>query len=642
MNLKDIAKLAGVSTATVSKIVNQKDDSISAETRERVLKIVKEYNYTPYASIAVAHQKTRVLGILLRSAISFDGTLDGIIRTAQKDGYSCLVYNSCSDSEQELKNITSMCGNRIDGVIWEPLNEESLKNTHYFQDKEIPFITIGPLGSGDLAQLPYETLAYSLTQELVSLGHRNIACLFAKGRRSAAFLSGYQKCLFDNQLQLDESLIFHEMNPLLISKINTHQISGVVSSHYMKSLEFYQLMHSLHYRIPTDFSLISLKNDRGEIPSIPEISTYTTANFGFGVALGKKIISLAEKSPKKSETFTHENKLDNNTTIDIPYNLEAPKILVVGSINVDTYLNVSQLPTTGNTVSSSTSNTYPGGKGINQAIGVAKLGHQVSLIGNVGSDLDSDYIYQTLNHYDINTYGIQRCLNTDTGKAYIFVEPSGNSMISILSGANRILSPAQIQSKEHLFDNAGYCLVQSEIPMETVIETCRVAHRHQVKTIFKPSACDAIPEELYSLVDIIIPNEEELNVLCPYGGTRKEKARKLLTKGIPTVIVTLGKEGCFWLTKDREEFCPSVTFTSVDQTGASDAFISSLASYLLYGYELKKAIGIASYAAGFCISREGVSSALIDRASLETYIGKKEPELLQLTVNKENDLPYRF
>ena len=50
MNIKEIAELAGVSPSTVSKIMNHKDETISSETRERVLKIVKEYNYTPYAS----------------------------------------------------------------------------------------------------------------------------------------------------------------------------------------------------------------------------------------------------------------------------------------------------------------------------------------------------------------------------------------------------------------------------------------------------------------------------------------------------------------------------------------------------------------------------------------------------------------
>ena len=90
MNIKEIAQLAGVSTSTVSKIVNQKDESISQETRERVLKIVKEYNYTPYSS-AASHQKTWVIGILLRSSISFDKTLDGIIRVQNKNSKISLL-----------------------------------------------------------------------------------------------------------------------------------------------------------------------------------------------------------------------------------------------------------------------------------------------------------------------------------------------------------------------------------------------------------------------------------------------------------------------------------------------------------------------------------------------------------------------
>ena len=79
-------------------------------------------------------------------------------------------------------------------------------------------------------------------------------------------------------------------------------------------------------------------------------------------------------------SFVQEFHLDNETTVSIPFSLEAPKITVVGSINIDTYLNVPQLPHSGKTVSTSTSSTYPGGKGVNQTIGAAKLGHRVTLM----------------------------------------------------------------------------------------------------------------------------------------------------------------------------------------------------------------------------------------------------------------------
>ncbi len=100
-----------------------------------------------------------------------------------------------------------------------------------------------------------------------------------------------------------------------------------------------------------------------------------------------------------------------------------------------------------------------------------------------------------------------------------------------------------------------------------------------------------------------------------------------------TVIVTRGERGSYVKTKEWEDTFPAASFTSVDATGASDAFASALASYLLYGYTLKEAIRIATYAAGFCISREGVVPALIDKNSLESYISQKEPGLISSHIN---------
>ena len=628
MNIKEIAELAGVSPSTVSKIMNHKDETISSETRERVLKIVKEYNYTPYASAKTPTQKSWIIGILLPSQLCNDAFLDGIISTAQEHGYTVLVRSSCSDTEQELKSITALCSNHVDGIIWEPLNNESLSHVHHIQDNDIPLIQFGPYAGRNALQLPYETYGYQLTSELLSMRHTDVACLSMRNPYADKFISGYQKCLFDNHLPMDDKLIFYELDKTLIYKINTHQISGIIASHYQRALEFYQLMNTLHYRIPEDFSLISLKNDGIESPSIPEISTYTIPTRNFGMFLCKKLIFNIEKRKDALHPFTQKIILDNLATVDVPFSLKIPKIVVVGSINLDTYLNVPQLPDTGKTVSTSTSSTYPGGKGINQAIGTAKLGHQVSLIGNVGSDIESDTIYRTLADYGVDTSGIKRCINSNTGKAYIFVESGGNSMISILAGANNIFTPENIRENEHLFQNTGYCLIQSEIPVETVLEACKAAHRHNVKTILKPSACDHFPEELLSCVDIIIPNEDELKVLCPDSPSLESRAETLLGYGIKIVITTLGERGCFVKTKKWEETFPAASFTAVDSTGASDAFICTLASYLLYGYTLKEAVRIATYAAGFCVSREGVVPSLADKNTLESYIDQKDPGLI--------------
>lgn len=631
MNIKDIAQLAGVAPSTVSKIVNQKDGGISSETRERVLKIVKEYNYTPYAAVIASPAKTWILGILLHSSVSFDSTLDGIIQTAQANGYSTLVYNSFSDMDQELKNITSLCKNNVDGIVWEPVSPESLSYTSHFQSLDIPILTIGPNGGDHSHLIPYEEAAYHITQELLNRKHHNIACILNEGRRTSAFLDGYKKCLFDNHMKLDTDMIFYDLDDTFIDKVHRHSISSIISSHYRKAMQFYQLMNLLDYRVPEDISLISLKNDTKEnltLPNISEISTYTILNADFGSYLCNKLITNIEKRTPKPHSFVQKFHLDNQTTVSAPFSIKAPKIAVVGSINIDTYLDVPKLPHSGKTVSTSTSLTYPGGKGVNQSIGAAKLGHRVTLIGNVGSDIDSDSIYKLLNEYSVESFGVKRCCQAKTGKAFVFLEASGHSMVSILSGANAILTPEDIQTRKRFFKNAGYCLIQSEIPLDTVAEACLVAHEYGAKTILKPSVCEIIPSDILAGVDILIPNEEELNELCPEQPTIEKKTAALIDCGAETVIVTLGDRGCYVRSAGIEKYFPAVPFPSVDNTGASDAFISALASYLLYGYPMEKAVRIATYAAGFCISREGVVPSLIDKRSLESYIRHKEDSLI--------------
>ena len=110
MTIKEIANLAGVSISTVSKIVNNKDQNINPETRSRVLKIVKEYNYTPYGTVKnISHAKRFLLGVLLRTASQTNLMLNGIIQAAQEQGYSVLLLDSLNNKDTELKHITSLC-----------------------------------------------------------------------------------------------------------------------------------------------------------------------------------------------------------------------------------------------------------------------------------------------------------------------------------------------------------------------------------------------------------------------------------------------------------------------------------------------------------------------------------------------------
>lgn len=636
MTIKEIAKLAGVSVSTVSKIMNGKDDSIRAETREHVLKIAKEYHYTPYSSVISSNIKSLTIGVILRNTSDITMTMTGILEAAGELGYSVIMCESKNSPKIELKNISLLFSKKVDGILWEPVAPE---NEATIRAGSIPYQIINS-NEMESVNINYEQLGYRATEALIKKHHTNIACLLSKGTRTQAFFKGYKKCLFDHNINLNDEFII-ELNDnypesLLMGKISGHKISGLVISHYAAAIKIYESLNRLHYNTPYDVSIVSLKDDTRIKSDYPPISTFTIPHYDFGKLVTKYLIDVIEKkesapiSTASSELFDIPVEIDNEFSIDIPFLSRSKKIVVVGSVNIDNYLNFDTLPHTGKTVSTPSASLHPGGKCLNEALGVARLGHNAAIIANVGNDADADIIYDLVKEYSIDTVGLKRCQGCQTGQAYIFVQKDGDSMISIILGANNTLDTSCITDNERLFSNASYCLLQTEVPLSAIIEACRTSKRHGMRTVLKPSTCSELPNELLRMTDIIVPNLDELNELCPVPETMEEKADFLLSCGIGTVIVTLGAAGCY--IKSREYDCecslPAVDFVSVDSSGAGDAFISALVSYMLYGYDLVAAAKIATYAAGFSITRQGVTSALIDKDTLEAYIKQKEPELL--------------
>ena len=569
-----------------------------------------------------------VLGVLLKNVNSNSAVLSGVLRAAQECGYSCMVRTSLDDLEEERKNAATLCASHVDAVLWEPVSSESPASQQLFDEAGIPVCILGT-NHPDAVHLPYEEIGYQMTKCMVERKHRKIACLLTHELWTEDFLRGYHRCLFDHQIPLDESMVFYALDEALLYAIHNHSITGVLISDSTTALEFYRQMEMLHYRIPKDVSFITLRNECQRLPALPRMSTCTVRRMEFGFRVCRRLIQQIEKQTLEDTPFTQEILLDNTSTVAVCENTDQRRIVVVGSINIDTYLDVVQLPQSGMTASTSTSTIYPGGKGINQSIGASKLGAQVAIIGNVGSDLEAANIYNVLSTYSIDASAVRRCADVATGQAYIFVDRGGNSIISILAGANSQLSPAQIRESEAVFRNCGYCLIQSEIPMPAVLEACRMAHRHGAKTILKPSACEHLSQEVLREVDIIVPNENELRTLCPQCATLEERAASLRADGVGTVITTLGASGSYVQSAEMDRYFPASVFRTVDNTGASDAFISALAAYLLQDYDLERSVRIATCAAGFAISREGVVPALIDRSSLESYIRQTDPGLLQ-------------
>ena len=178
---------------------------------------------------------------------------------------------------------------------------------------------------------------------------------------------------------------------------------------------------------------------------------------------------MLNKRKEKTALINEAEKLvlDHKNTLGMSSVNPHSKMIVVGSLNVDNYLYSTNLPHNGKTNFLSSYAKFPGGKGLNQAVGLTKLGHQATLIGCLGSDTDANYLYKELEKYHVTTDGITRIQDTETGQAYIYVETSGDSMISILPGANTALTPKNRTAKTPIY-GCQFCLIQTEIPLSAV------------------------------------------------------------------------------------------------------------------------------------------------------------------------------
>lgn len=630
MTIKEIAQLAGVSISTVSKIVNNKDDNINAETRSRVLKIVKDYNYTPYGTVKnTSEAKTFVLGVMLASVYQTNHFVNGIIFTAQQNGYSVLIYNSNHDMDMELKNITALCKNHVDGVIWEPVSRQSLDHRRYLKKEGIAVCFINASETAFSYSIDFTKIGYQATKLLIQNGHTKLGCLINPGSsRSNLALEGFKKCLFDNSITFNSSMILPVNSTDWHTGILSHIPTGIFSTHYASSLVLMEYLAKIRFTVPFDLSVISLREGVGESISFPKISSIKIPYFEFGSFVCKRLIEKCEKKAGDNKDFFIDYSTDNTDSIDIPFSSHAKKIIVVGSINIDITLNVDELPQPGRTVSTNKHTVIPGGKGANQAVGAAKLGNEVSLIGKVGNDYDSTIVYTCMEENHVDVQAVRRDPHSETGKAYIYVQNDGESMITILTGANQNLTAGDVLPYHKLFENAGYCLLQTEVPEDAVEAAARLAHSYGVCNILKPAAMNHISDTLMELIDIFVPNRKEAELLCPEVPDIEGKADAFLKKGAKIVIITLGHSGCYIKSPEFTGYLPAADFTPVDTTGAADAFIAALAVYLSSGFPIAKAAKIATYAAGFCVSRQGVIPALIDRNSLETYIKRIEPDIL--------------
>jgi ribokinase len=297
----------------------------------------------------------------------------------------------------------------------------------------------------------------------------------------------------------------------------------------------------------------------------------------------------------------------------------ANHIVVVGSLNMDLVARAPRHPQPGETVLGTEFNTFPGGKGANQAVAAARLGGAVKMVGRVGADAFGNRLIGTLASDGVNTKHVEQLADVPTGLALITVDAAGQNTIVVVPGANGRLMPDDLLAVGDIFKGAAALLLQLEIPMPTVVRAIELARQDGVRVILNPAPAQPLEAELLNGVDFLIPNQNELALLAGHGSMR-DTARQLQASGVRSIIVTLGQDGALIVDAEGETYVPGRQVQVVDATAAGDAFAGAFVVAIAEGRSTREAVKWGNAAGALAVTRAGAQPSLPTRAELRSFL----------------------
>ena len=300
------------------------------------------------------------------------------------------------------------------------------------------------------------------------------------------------------------------------------------------------------------------------------------------------------------------------------------RVIVVGSLNMDLVARSSRIPKPGETIIGGEFRTVPGGKGANQAVAAARMGAEVSMVGRLGQDAFAQPLLENLSAAGIDYTFVKQDPGAATGVALIVVDDAGENSIVVASGANMRLTPEDVDAAASSIASADALLLQLENPLETVVRAAEVARHHGVTVLLNPAPARSLPEQLLSLVDVLIPNETEAALLTGLPVSTEEEATAaaaaLQGLGVGSVIITLGERGAFFASGEKTVAIPAFDVTPVDTTAAGDAFVAGFGVALAEGRSMADSVRWGNAAGALAATKLGAQPSLPTREEVEAQL----------------------
>lgn len=316
--------------------------------------------------------------------------------------------------------------------------------------------------------------------------------------------------------------------------------------------------------------------------------------------------------------------------------LKKPKILVVGSFMMDLIASTKRAPNSGETVVGMKFQTAPGGKGANQAVQCARLGAQVTMVGQVGDDAFGKIMTDTAAASGVDVSHVSVDPNESSGVGHITLEVTehgAQNRITVCPGANFTLTVEDVAWLKTEIGNYDMVMMQFELPMEVIETVARWAHEAGVKVMINPAPAAPMSAALLSCATYISPNEHEAAILAGHTidvsnginmGDVDVVSKAFQARGVENLIITMGENGSIVAGKDGIHHTKCVKMEHVaDPTAAGDSFVAAFCTGLCAGLPQGEALDFASHTAAITVSRMGAMPSLPTVAEVQALMQER-------------------
>ncbi len=308
----DVAGAAKVSLATVSRVMNN-PEKVNPETRERVLKVIKELGYRPNAiARGLASRKTTTVGIVMAdvSRASTSQLLGGIIDIAKKYDYAIKIF-SMGENDDIKETMRQVLSEQVDGILFlndELDNEQMELVMTYIHDAQIPVVLCNVLYGGDSpsVSIDYEKATYEITKDLLNDGKKNVYLATTVRRYSVNHhkVAGYTRAMEEAGLT---PLVFRTSGDVSVNSLHfeelvkTREIDAIIAVRDSIAISFMNTAIKHGKKVPEDISVIGLQNTKYAILSRPTLTCVDTPVYDIG-AVSMRLLTKFMKNEEIAET----------------------------------------------------------------------------------------------------------------------------------------------------------------------------------------------------------------------------------------------------------------------------------------------------------------------------------------------------